>query len=124
MPALRRKSKWRSKNQRRRRQLSPASRAWAAETRRLNRAQAAADAEARLAAEATDPPMVPAGAASKPLRIRITAEVVQPDGKRDRHQFTASWCPMFRSWSVPASRIRDGIAALMARAPEIAAPRS
>lgn len=90
----------------------------------MNRAQAAAEAEASLGSEASDPPMVPAGAAPKPLRIRLTVEVIQPDGERDRHQLTASWCPLFRAWSVPASRIRDGIAALMARAPEIAAPRS
>jgi hypothetical protein len=54
------------------------------------------------------------------LKIRLTVEVLSSDGTRDRHQFATEYQPLFKSWSVPVSRIKDGVAALMSRAPEIA----
>jgi hypothetical protein len=84
---LRRKSKWRSKNQRKR--LSPASRAWGAQTRLIARAENAARAEARLAAELSEPAAV-STVSKKPLRFRVTVECLT-DG--ERVQFTAAEGP-------------------------------
>lgn len=118
--ALRRKSRWRSRNQRRRRQLCPASKAWAAETRRLNRIEAAAKAEVSLIAEhEAMPPSPPVRRRQRQLRARFTVEILLPNGTRERHQFMTAWSPLFNSWSVPVTRIKDGISALLARAPEI-----
>lgn len=87
--------------------------------RAANRAARIAAAEARAIAEfKTAPPIKPPPRRPQ-LRARFTVEVLQPDGSRERHQFTTTWCPYFRAWSVPASRITQGIAAIMARAPEI-----
>jgi hypothetical protein len=91
--------------------------------RQARREERQREAEARLLAELAEQPIQPpAGPRAKPLRIRLTVEVLAPDGERTRHAFTSAWCPLFRAWSVPASRIREGIAGLMRHAPEIATP--
>jgi hypothetical protein len=91
------------------------------ERRRARAAERRLEREARLCALAEEvarlpkPPRAKAG-----LRLRIRVEVVWP-GNRESHAFTASWCPVFRRWSVPQRRIVRGIAGLMKHAPEIAA---
>ena len=117
---LRRKSLWRGKNQRRSSQgKSPAAKERELETRRLNRIEDAISAENELLAEINDSPQINIGKTKPNLKIRLTVEVLSPDGTRDRHQFTTEYQPLFKSWSVPASRIKSGIAALMSCAPEI-----
>lgn len=78
---LRRKSRWRSKNARKaraKRQRCAASAAWADETRRLRRADRAAQADESLAAEARELP-VATPTPAKPqhvleVRIRMDGE--------------------------------------------------
>lgn len=85
---LRRKSKWRSKNQRRAR--SAASIAWAEETRRLARQAKALAADAALLAEAEEPQERPPPVSKNLLRFRITVECLT-DG--ERVQFTTAEGP-------------------------------
>jgi len=117
---LRRKSLWRSKNQRHSSRVkSPAAKEREAETRRLNRIENSIFAEREIIAEINEPPMSTLGKIKSNLKIRLTVEVLSPDGTRDRHQFATEYQPLFKSWSVPASRIKTGLAALMRYAPEI-----
>ena len=85
---LRRKSKWRSKNQRRAR--SAASIAWAEETRRLARQAKALAADAALLGEAAEPNVRPGKAPKGLLRFRVTIECLT-DG--ERVQFTTAEGP-------------------------------
>ncbi len=120
---LRRKSRWRRQNQRRKRQhASPAGRARAAEARCHARAEYATQVSASLEAEIAEAPApLPTKPSARPLRARFTIEILTPSGERERHQFTSTWSPLFQSWSVPATRITKGIAALLANAPRIVA---
>ena len=110
-------SKWRAYNLRRKRLP------WYASRDRRNRADTAARkraaADARLIADheallasGLPPPFLK----TKPLALRFTIEVVG----HGRHRFTATWCPVFKRWSVPQRRIIKGISALMKHAPVIA----
>lgn len=120
METLRRKSKWRSKNKMGRVQRCAASLAWEAQTRQANRDEAAAQLDREIDAELAEPPLVPMGKSCKPLRLRITVEVLEPNGARWRHSFTSVYESVFSAWSVPACRIVAGIRGLMANAPKIA----
>lgn len=72
---LRRKSLHRSRNQKRARKAkSPASLAWELETRRLNRQNAAEQAQRELCAELSEPPQRPTNRNRDVLRFRVTVE--------------------------------------------------
>ena len=123
MPTTRKRTyvkrgKWAAYNARRRADREADNRKRLA--RRLERI-AAADAALLAEVAATPPsPRVRKRDLARPLRLRLSVEITEPGGERHRHAFTATWCAAFGQWSVPASRITAGLAALMARAPEIA----
>lgn len=96
-----------------------ASLAWEAATRQANRNQAAAQLDRDIDAEMAKPPLMPMGRPAKPLRIRLSVEVTEPNGERTRHSFTTTYSALFGAWSVPACRIVDGVRGLMANAPKI-----
>jgi len=88
--------------------------------RRANRQRRQAEAAARLLAEvAISPPTpLPPVPPAPPLTLRLTVEIAG-----EKHRFTLRWCPLFRRWSMPKGRLFEGLAALLARAPEIVAGR-